>query len=63
MSLFKHGRYSGFIKPHPHDDESVIRIAFKKDKDTTEENVEAILVAACKIGQRIYSSIYADFDN
>ena len=55
--------YSGFIKPHPHDDESIIRIAFKKDKDATEENVEAILVGACKIGQRIYSSIYGDFDN
>ena len=55
--------YSGFIKPHPHDDESIIRIAFKKDKDATEENVEAVLVAACKIGQRIYSSIYGDFDN
>jgi DNA-directed RNA polymerase subunit L len=55
--------FSGFIKPHPHDEHSIIRIAFKKTKDNTEENVESILVGACKIGQRIYSSIYSDFNN
>lgn len=55
--------FSGFIKPHPHDEHSIIRIAFKNDKDSSEENVESIIVNACKIGQRIYSSVYGDFDN
>lgn len=54
--------FSGFLKPHPHDEHSIIRIAFKKDKDSSEETVEDILVSACKIGQQIYSSIYSDFD-
>ena len=54
--------FSGFLKPHPHDEHSIIRIAFKKDRDSSEETVEDILVSACKIGQQIYSSIYSDFD-
>jgi DNA-directed RNA polymerase subunit L len=52
--------YVGFIKKHPHDDYSIIRIAFKETDDLdvqTHENVYKILQFACEVGKKIFLNI------
>lgn len=51
--------YVGFIKKHPHDDYSIIRIAFSGNDDTgfSESNVYAMVKFACDVGKNIYSNI------
>jgi DNA-directed RNA polymerase II subunit RPB3 len=52
--------YVGFIKKHPHDDYSIIRVAFKETDDLdiqTHENVYKILQFACDVGKKIFLNI------
>ena len=52
--------YVGFIKKHPHDNYSIIRIAFN-DTDNldvqTHENVYKILQFACDVGKKLFLNI------
>ena len=51
--------YVGFIKKHPHDDYSIIRIAFSGmgDIETNDTNVYTMVKFACDIGKNIYNNI------
>jgi DNA-directed RNA polymerase subunit L len=51
--------YVGFIKKHPHDDYSVIRIAFSGEGDTTlnNANVYSMVKFACDIGIKLFVNI------
>ena len=52
--------YVGFIKKHPHDDYSIIRVAFKETDDLdvqTHENVYKILQFACEVGKKLFLNI------
>ena len=53
--------YVGFIKEHPHDDYSIIRVAFpKQTKDNTE--LYKMIQDSCKILIKIYEKISNDID-
>jgi DNA-directed RNA polymerase subunit L len=51
--------YVGFIKKHPHDNHSIIRIAFSEDAADTlnDSNVNKMVHFACDIGINIFSNI------
>jgi DNA-directed RNA polymerase subunit L len=51
--------YVGFIKKHPHDDYSIIRIAFssKNNTELSDANVYSMVKFACDIGKNIYNNI------
>ena len=51
--------YVGFIKKHPHDNHSIIRIAFSEEAADTlnETNVNKMVDFACDIGINIFSNI------
>jgi DNA-directed RNA polymerase subunit L len=51
--------YVGFIKKHPHDEMSIIRIAFNKQFEdiNTDANIYAIIKFACDIGKNIFVNI------
>ena len=51
--------YVGFIKKHPHDNHSIIRIAFSEDGADTlnDSNVNKMVHFACDIGINIFSNI------
>ena len=51
--------YVGFIKKHPHDDYSIIRIAFSDMGETemNDSNVYSMVKFACDIGKNIYNNI------
>lgn len=53
--------FCGFLKPHPHEKYSIIRIAFTKQKNFTDENIENIIRDSCGVGQQIFTSIQSDF--
>ena len=53
--------FCGYLKPHPHEDYSIIRIGFKKQKNFTDENIENIIRDSCGVGQQIFTSIQSDF--
>ncbi len=53
--------YCGFLKPHPHEDDSLIRLAFTKSKNFTDDNIETIIKDSCGIAQQIFTSIQTDF--
>lgn len=53
--------YCGFLKPHPHEDDSILRIAFKKSKNFTDDNIETMMRDSCGIGQQIFTSVQSDF--
>ena len=53
--------YCGFLKPHPHEDYSLIRLAFTKSKNFTDDNIETIIKDSCGIAQQIFTSIQTDF--
>ena len=53
--------YVGFIKKHPHDDDSLIRIVFKNGENSSEENIKMILLACIDYSQRIYKHIDDSF--
>ena len=52
--------YVGFIKKHPHDDYSIIRIAFNDNDEfdtTSDSNVYSILKFACEISTNIFTNL------
>ena len=51
--------YVGFIKKHPHDTNSIIRIAFSEDGADTlnQSNINKMIQFACDIGINIFSNI------
>ena len=51
--------YVGFIKKHPHDEKSIIRIAFNKQFEdlNTDANIYAIIKFACDIGKKMFINI------
>tara|TARA_B100000780_G_C21069825_1_gene430423 strand:+ start:908 stop:1183 length:276 start_codon:yes stop_codon:yes gene_type:complete len=51
--------YVGFIKKHPHDEMSIIRIAFNKQFENinTDANIYTIVKFACDIGKKIFVNI------
>ena len=51
--------YVGFIKKHPHDNHSIIRIAFSEDAADTlnQGNINKMIQFACDIGINIFSNI------
>ena len=51
--------YIGFIKKHPHDDYSIIRMAFSGNSETglSDSNVHTMIKFACDIGKNIYNNI------
>ena len=59
--------YAGFIKKHPHDNYSVVRLAFKSNHSNENEEVNMknalILVQnACKIGIGVFNEIGEHFN-
>ena len=55
-----HLTYVGFIKPHPHDKDSLIRIAFKK-QEVSKNDVYTTLLDTCDIAINIFETIKNDF--
>jgi DNA-directed RNA polymerase alpha subunit len=53
--------YVGFIKKHPHDDDSIIRIVFKDGENSNMENIKLILLACINYSQEIYRHIDESF--
>jgi DNA-directed RNA polymerase subunit L len=53
--------FCGFLKPHPHENDSIVRIAFNKEKNFTDDNIENIITDSCGVGQQIFTSIQSDF--
>jgi len=53
--------YVGFIKKHPHDDDSIIRIVFKDGENSNMENIKLILLACINYSQQIYRHIDESF--
>ena len=52
--------YVGFIKKHPHDDYSIIRISFNDNNEmdvNSDSNVYKMLSFACEIGKNIFTNI------
>lgn len=52
--------FCGFNKPHPHIDESIIRIGFKEPRDTIE--ITEILVAAANDAIQVFEKIATNFN-
>ena len=48
--------YCGFRKPHPHIDESIIRIGFMKE--TEESDVVQLIIDVCNTAIQVYKQIY-----
>ncbi len=53
--------YVGFIKKHPHDDDSIIRIVFKDGENSNMENIKLILLACINYSQEIYRHMDESF--
>lgn len=53
--------YVGFIKKHPHDDDSIIRIVFKDGDNSNIENIKTILLTCINYSQEIYRHIDESF--
>ena len=53
--------YVGFIKKHPHDDYSIIRIVFKDEDNSNIDNIKIILNACIGYAQEIYKHIDESF--
>ncbi len=49
--------YIGFLKPHPHDSDSLIRLAFKNENDYNNEILYTILLDSCNIAINIFNVI------
>ena len=49
--------YVGFIKNHPHDDYSIIRLAFKEEDELNKENIYNLIMYSCNKAQEIYDAI------
>lgn len=53
--------YVGFLKPHPHDTDSIIRIAFKNKNVADKNDVYTMLLDTCDIAIKIFETIKAEF--
>ena len=49
--------YIGFIKKHPHDDYSIIRLAFIRSENFTDSNIYSIIKFACQNNIEIFKHI------
>jgi DNA-directed RNA polymerase subunit L len=49
--------YVGFLKPHPHDTDSIIRIAFKDEKRANNENIKIIFKHVITIAKSMFENI------
>ena len=49
--------YIGFIKKHPHDTDSIIRLSFNSSEDFNDENICAIVSFACTSGIKIFTNL------
>ena len=49
--------YIGFIKKHPHDDYSIIRLAFIRSENFTDTNIYSIIKFACQNNIEIFKHI------
>ena len=53
--------YVGFIKKHPHDDFSIIRVVFKNGDESNIDNIKTLLITCINYSQEIYKHIYDSF--
>ena len=53
--------FIGFLKPHPHEKNSLIRLAMKKESDYNKETLYSLLKDSCNIGIKIFKTIHDDF--
>ena len=53
--------YVGFIKKHPHDDFSLIRIIFKNSDNANEENIKILLSTCVEKAVEIFDNIRLNF--
>lgn len=49
--------YVGFLKPHPHDTDSIIRIAFKNVEKSNDENIKIIFKHVITIAKSMFENI------
>ena len=49
--------YIGFIKMHPHDTDSIIRLSFRQQENFTDENIRSIMSYACQTGINIFTNL------
>ena len=56
-----HLSYVGFLKPHPHDTDSIIRVAFTNKNSADKSDVYNILLDTCDIAINIFETIKNDF--
>ena len=53
--------YIGFIKKHPHDDFSIIRLAFVNSENFTDTNINSIIKFSCQTNIEIFNHIKDSF--
>ena len=49
--------YVGFIKMHPHDTDSIIRLSFHQQENFTDENIRSIMSYVCQTGINIFTNL------
>ena len=49
--------YVGFIKKHPHDDYSIIRMAYSDENDFMDTNVYSMIGLACDVSIQHFANI------
>ena len=49
--------YVGFIKMHPHDTDSIVRMSFRSPENFTDDNTRSIVGYACKTGINIFTNL------
>ena len=49
--------YVGFLKPHPHDTFSIIRIAFRDEKKSNVTNINEVFKHALKMSNQIFQNV------
>jgi len=55
--------YVGFLKKHPHDTYSIIRIAFKDEKNANNKNINEIFKYAIGVSNQLFDTISEYFKN
>tara|TARA_B110000008_G_scaffold215124_1_gene214411 strand:+ start:2530 stop:3687 length:1158 start_codon:yes stop_codon:yes gene_type:complete len=49
--------YIGFIKMHPHDTDSFIRMSFNSPENFSDENIKSVLGYSCQTGIKIFTNL------
>ena len=49
--------YIGFIKMHPHDTDSIIRMSFNSQENFTDENIRSVISYACETGVNMFTNL------